>query len=123
MNKLTEQIMLMMKDSYYPSPMTHGEFLKKRMLEEFIKLSGMPLGHETLVQALEFTEKEIDKTIAKLTEEGYISEIDSPASFLFPGKSGNGYQLIMDEKEASIEAEEKIKSEKDNEQQTVEKAD
>ena len=101
-SKLTKQIKLMMTGNYYPSPITNGEFIKKRVLEEFIKNSGMPLGYETINQSIEYlTGKELDGTIDKLLKEGYIEKIDSPASFMFPGKSGDGYKLIMGEDDGS----------------------
>ena len=110
-SSLAEQIYLLMKDCYFPASFTMGEFWKKMVLFEFIHNTGMPLGFMTVQDATTLTDTEMKYAIDNLTKEGYIEEVDSPASFLFQGTAGCGYQLKMNAKEAESEAEERQKAE------------
>ena len=110
-SNLAEQIYLMMKDCFFPSSGTMGDYWKKTVLCEFIQNSGMPLGFKTVQDATTLTDAEMKYAIDNLKEEGYIEEIDSPASFLFPGTDGSGYQLKMNAKGAENAAQEQITKE------------
>lgn len=110
-NKLAGQILLMMEDYYYPASSTFGEFWFKTVLEQFIQNSGMPLGYRTLKDATDLEDKHLKTTLTKLIGEGYIEELDSPASFLFANDDGTSYSLVLDAEEAEREAEEAIASE------------
>lgn len=110
-SNLSEQIYLLMKDCFFLASGTMGEFWKKTVLWEFVHNTGMPLGFKTVQDATTLTDTEMKYAIDNLKEEGYIEEIDSPASFLFPGTAGCGYQLKMNAKEAESEAEERQKAE------------
>ena len=93
---LSEQIYLIMKGCYFPASSTMGEYFKKSVLMEFIQNSGMPLGYKTIKDATSLEDKWLNYALDNLKDEGYIRSVDSPASFLFPGQDGNGYELIMD---------------------------
>lgn len=103
-SSLAEQIYLLMKDCFFPGSGTMGEYFKKTTLLQFVQNSGMPLGHQTLSDATGLENEWLKYAVDNLKSEGYIKEIDSPASFLFPGDAGIGYELVMDAKEAENEA-------------------
>lgn len=105
-SNLSEQIYLLLKDSFFPGSGTMGEYFKKTVLLQFIQNSGMPLGFKTVQDATSLEDKWMKYALDNLKEEGYIEEIDSPASFLFPGTDGLGFQLKMDVKGAEIAAQE-----------------
>lgn len=111
-SSLSEQIYLLMKGCYFPASSTMGNFWKKTVLCEFIQNSGMPLGFKTVQDATTLSDSEMKYAIDNLKEEGYIEEIDSPASFLFQGTDGCGYQLKMNAKEAEIAAEKRTDEDK-----------
>jgi len=94
-NKLTDLINKMIKQEYYLDVKTYGEFCSKRILEEFIQNSGMPLGYKTIQDSTGLTNCKLNKQLDKLKAEGYIEQIDSPASFLFKGTDGQSYQLAL----------------------------
>lgn len=111
-SNLSEQIYLLMKGCFFPASGTMGEYWKKTVLCEFIQNSGMPLGFKTVQDATTLTDAEMKYAIDNLKEEGYIEEIDSPASFIFQATDGLGFQLKMDVKGAESAAQEQIEKDK-----------
>jgi len=107
-SKLAEEIYLLMNDTYYPRSGTFGDFWRKSVLLEFIQNSGLPLGYRTLKDACNLEDERLKGALDKLTREGYIREVNTPANFLFQGDDGLGYELILDAEAAANEAQERI---------------
>jgi len=111
-SSLVEQIYTILQGCYFPGSGTFGEFWKKQVLMEFIQNSGMPLGYKTIKDSTSLEDRWLNFALDNLAIEGYIEKIDSPASFLFPGQDGDGWQLKMDAEDAEEKAKEKVEAEK-----------